>query len=153
MTALDTFPKFSVASDIRAVQVALTERLAEITDQATKEGMFLLLCFRAYCGIDTMTAELPMLYVYTTLQEFEQQLLEEEESTRTSELERTPLRERNVRPAPAQVRLKSALLWSHHLLANSKRKDISHWSVELKVWAIAKIGSVTCAWPLIWLAS
>lgn len=38
------------------------------------------------------------------------------------------------------VSLKSALLWSHHLLATSKRKDIQHWSVELRVWAVAKIG-------------
>jgi hypothetical protein len=40
------------------------------------------------------------------------------------------------------ARLKRALLWSHHLLAQSKRKAIVDWSSELDLWAISKPGYV-----------
>lgn len=82
-----------------------------------------------------------MVYVYSSLQEFVQQLGEEGEREPAMEITNTSMQEKStVEPSP--VRLKGALLWSHHLLATSKRKDIQHWSTELNVWAIAKIGSV-----------
>lgn len=41
---------------------------------------------------------------------------------------------------PPKLATKCSLLWAHHLLATSKRKDIQHWAAELQVWAIAKTG-------------
>lgn len=87
-----------------------------------------------------------MLHMYTSLQE----VMESPEMSEN--LDKKPDNEANPSgitssqaPAqdehgPARLRMKSALLWAHHLLANSKRKDIQHWSTELKVWVIAKIG-------------
>lgn len=50
-----------------------------------------------------------------------------------------------AKKADAKAKILSAkctLLWAHHLLASSKRKDIQHWSTELQVWSIARVGSV-----------
>jgi hypothetical protein len=40
------------------------------------------------------------------------------------------------------INLKRALMWSHHLLAQSKRIDIVKWSSELDLWCISKPGCV-----------
>lgn len=32
------------------------------------------------------------------------------------------------------------IFWSHHLLANSKRRDLNHWSQELSIWTVLKVG-------------
>lgn len=80
-----------------------------------------------------------MLFTYTSLQESEQELEDKAQNVVLGETASTA----EVKPeesGPTPVRMKSALLWSHHLLATSKRKDIQHWSTDLKVWAIAKIG-------------
>lgn len=44
--------------------------------------------------------------------------------------------------ASGPLQLKTTLLWSHHLLATSKRKDIIAWSHELELWGLARPGSV-----------
>ncbi|KAK4701626.1 hypothetical protein P7C70_g4605, partial [Phenoliferia sp. Uapishka_3] len=36
--------------------------------------------------------------------------------------------------------LKEVLIWSHHLLATGKRKNIIQWAAELEIWGIAKPG-------------
>jgi len=38
------------------------------------------------------------------------------------------------------IHVKFAIIWSHHLLATSKRKDIIEWSDELGLWGISKPG-------------
>ncbi|GAA5885482.1 hypothetical protein JCM3774_003365 [Rhodotorula dairenensis] len=38
------------------------------------------------------------------------------------------------------LQLKVVLLWSHHLLATSKRKDIVAWSHELQLWVLSRPG-------------
>ena len=38
---------------------------------------------------------------------------------------------------------KFVIIWAHHLLATSKRKDIIKWSEELDLAGISKPGSVT----------
>ncbi|GJN92109.1 hypothetical protein Rhopal_005138-T1 [Rhodotorula paludigena] len=38
------------------------------------------------------------------------------------------------------LQLKTVLLWSHHLLATSKRKDIVAWSTELELYGLSKPG-------------
>ncbi|GAA6013370.1 hypothetical protein JCM11491_006369 [Sporobolomyces phaffii] len=43
-------------------------------------------------------------------------------------------------PGVGPIALKVTLIWSHHLLATSKRKDIVAWSTELRLWGIAKPG-------------
>ncbi|GAA5851902.1 hypothetical protein JCM5353_005879 [Sporobolomyces roseus] len=43
-------------------------------------------------------------------------------------------------PKPGPITLKCTLLWSHHLLATSKRKDIVSWSTELRLFGISKPG-------------
>lgn len=47
---------------------------------------------------------------------------------------------RPARQRPSSLRLKVTLLWSHHLLATGKRKDIVQWSTELKLWGLSKPG-------------
>jgi hypothetical protein len=37
-------------------------------------------------------------------------------------------------------RIMRVLIWSHHLLATSKRKDIIDWCLELSLWGISKPG-------------
>ena len=137
----DAFPVFAVTSDSRAIQVAATDRLREIIHSAEEEGTPSLASCALFsqAGLTLLSTELPMVYVYSALQEFIQQLEEEEESTHLAEIRRASTQESNT-VVPRPVRLKSALLWSHHLLATSKRKDIQHWSTELNVWAVAKIG-------------
>ncbi|CAO1630925.1 unnamed protein product [Parajaminaea phylloscopi] len=46
--------------------------------------------------------------------------------------------------APSQTSFKMAcvIFWSHHLIANSKRRDFASWSTELGLWVLLKIG-----WP------
>lgn len=46
------------------------------------------------------------------------------------------------RPLQRTVRVKRVLLWSHHLLAISKRKDIVSWSSELSLAGLSKPGCV-----------
>lgn len=48
-------------------------------------------------------------------------------------------------PHVAAPRFKRVLLWAHHLLATSKRKDIQAWSSELDVWSLSKTGCVAPA--------
>ncbi|GAA5965467.1 hypothetical protein JCM3765_003292 [Sporobolomyces pararoseus] len=43
-------------------------------------------------------------------------------------------------PGTGSIALKCTLIWSHHLLATSKRKDIVAWSTELKLFGISKPG-------------
>lgn len=38
------------------------------------------------------------------------------------------------------LQLKIVLMWSHHLLATSKRKDIVAWSHELQLWVLSRPG-------------
>ncbi|BGP52607.1 hypothetical protein JCM8202_004865 [Rhodotorula sphaerocarpa] len=46
-----------------------------------------------------------------------------------------------AQPRPSgPLQLKTTLLWSHHLLATSKRKDIIAWSHELELWGLARPG-------------
>ncbi|BGP28539.1 hypothetical protein JCM10296v2_000275 [Rhodotorula toruloides] len=45
-----------------------------------------------------------------------------------------------ARPPPGPLQLKTVLMWSHHLLATSKRKDIVAWSTELELWGLSKPG-------------
>lgn len=87
-----------------------------------------------------------MLYLYTSLQSivqtsdaFQTAVLSDKEQTQDQAAEQEAKRTIST---GKRLQCKSALLWAHHLLANSKRKDIQHWSTELKVWAIAKIGCV-----------
>ncbi|KAK9900307.1 hypothetical protein P389DRAFT_10611 [Cystobasidium minutum MCA 4210] len=113
-------PIFSAVSDNRSVQTTLTENIKNLSGLARHEDM-------------------PMVYMYTGLQEAidSSPVLREAED---DEAVNTMTAPDHPAPAPRRLRSKSALLWAHHLLANSKRKDIQHWSTELKVWAIAKIG-------------
>ncbi|CAO1638172.1 unnamed protein product [Sympodiomycopsis kandeliae] len=39
-----------------------------------------------------------------------------------------------------QIILSRTIIWSHHLIAPSKRKDFSNWSHELNLWILLKIG-------------
>lgn len=43
-------------------------------------------------------------------------------------------------PSTGPIKLKCTLIWSHHLLATSKRKDIVSWSSELNLYGISKPG-------------
>lgn len=56
-------------------------------------------------------------------------------STEAKEEER-----RTIPPTTGPIALKCTLIWSHHLLATSKRKDIVAWSTELKLFGISKPG-------------
>jgi hypothetical protein len=47
--------------------------------------------------------------------------------------------ESQVEEAP-DLCLKRVLIWSHHLLAISKRKDIVNWASELQLWGYSKPG-------------
>ena len=38
------------------------------------------------------------------------------------------------------MKVKTVFLWAHHLLAQSKRKDIKHWSTELGIWTVHLVG-------------
>ncbi|GAA5972705.1 hypothetical protein JCM11641_002985 [Rhodosporidiobolus odoratus] len=44
------------------------------------------------------------------------------------------------RPKAGPLQLKVVLLWSHHLLATGKRKDIVAWSTELELFGLSKPG-------------
>lgn len=46
------------------------------------------------------------------------------------------------RQDPELLRIKRTLIWSHHLLAISKRKDIVAWSAELQLAGLSKPGYV-----------
>lgn len=81
------------------------------------------------------------MYMYTALQErllaFKTRVQTEIESkTDTSALAKSALPQH----LGGRGSVKTALFWSHHLLATSKRKDLQHWSTELGVWTLAKIG-------------
>jgi hypothetical protein len=92
--------------------------------------------------LTTALSDMPMFYVYTTLQaeaDVDDTESQGSEGSRPSHRQETTLSER-AKLAASEEKVKTALLWSHHLLANSKRKDIQHWSTELQVWAIAKVG-------------
>ncbi|GAA5828241.1 hypothetical protein JCM11251_002653 [Rhodosporidiobolus azoricus] len=79
---------------------------------------------------------LPVFTLYTALQEWiaSNPLM----SSRQPSAEPAPAPPRRPKPGPLQ--LKTTLLWSHHLLATSKRKDIVAWSTELELWGLAKPG-------------
>lgn len=40
------------------------------------------------------------------------------------------------------LKMSCVIFWSHHLIANSKRRDFAAWSTELRLWTLLKIG-----WP------
>ncbi|KAM0754422.1 DUF1115-domain-containing protein [Meredithblackwellia eburnea MCA 4105] len=80
--------------------------------------------------------ELPLFTLFTNLQAY---------------LAFNPLPEASADPLPLSVvqspsqslpplLLKQVLIWTHHLLATSKRKDIIQWSAELDIWSISKPG-------------
>lgn len=140
-------PIFSAVSDNRSVQTTLTENIKNLSGLARHEGKLRLAVWFAIFG-SLKVADMPMVYMYTGLQEAidSSPVLREAED---DEAVNTMTAPDHPAPAPRRLRSKSALLWAHHLLANSKRKDIQHWSTELKVWAIAKIGfvkDVTSPW-------
>jgi len=92
-------------------------------------------------------SDMPMIYVFTTLQadaDLEDSASQVSEDGRNVQCHIQEESHGREKPANDELRIKTALLWSHHLLANSKRKDIQHWSIELQVWAVAKIGCVKC---------
>ncbi|GAA5858833.1 hypothetical protein JCM8547_005006 [Rhodosporidiobolus lusitaniae] len=75
---------------------------------------------------------LPVFTVFTAMQEY---LASRPPSSASAET--TP------EPAPQAgpfFQLKTTLLWSHHLLATSKRKDILAISAELELWGVSKPG-------------
>ncbi|BGP12434.1 hypothetical protein JCM10213_007000 [Rhodosporidiobolus nylandii] len=78
---------------------------------------------------------LPVFTLFTVLQEW--LTANPLPSSRQSSAEPAPP---PVRPKAGPLQLKVVLLWSHHLLATSKRKDIVAWSTELELWGLSKPG-------------
>lgn len=101
---------------------------------APDDGCF---CFLAHANSYTLSpAEFPIFFTVTSMQEHVSTMAEANEHE-----SREPIATASpVKVQPTRVETKCALLWSHHLLAMSKRKDIQHWSVELKLWSLTKIG-------------
>lgn len=112
-----TIPSFAVSHNDRGAQEELQKALDACTTSAAAE-------------------EYPTFYVFTNMQEHVSAV----ESSLESENAASRTVTSNEPPQRKAVETKCALLWSHHLLAMSKRKDIQHWSVELKLWSLAKIG-------------
>ncbi|GAA5997175.1 uncharacterized protein JCM10292_000077 [Rhodotorula paludigena] len=77
---------------------------------------------------------LPVFTVYTALQEH--LAAHPPVSSAPSDRPVQPARPRPTGP----LQLKTVLLWSHHLLATSKRKDIVAWSTELELYGLSKPG-------------
>ncbi|GAA5909264.1 hypothetical protein JCM6882_003782 [Rhodosporidiobolus microsporus] len=78
---------------------------------------------------------LPVFTLYTALQEWI--TANPLSSSRQASAEPAPPPQR---PKAGPFQLKTTLLWSHHLLATSKRKDIVAWSTELELWGLSKPG-------------
>ncbi|GAA6059367.1 hypothetical protein JCM10212_003265 [Sporobolomyces blumeae] len=80
---------------------------------------------------------LPTFTLFTLLKEYvaEHPLVT---TALTTDDEAPPSQPEPKRAGPIQ--LKTTLIWSHHLLATSKRKDIVSWSTELLLWGISKPG-------------
>lgn len=48
--------------------------------------------------------------------------------------------EPHVTVPPKQLAMRRVIFWSHHLVAPSKRKELTAWCAELSVWGILKLG-------------
>ncbi|GAA5981425.1 hypothetical protein JCM10908_004105 [Rhodotorula pacifica] len=100
----------------REDQVRLTHKFEAVRERTRSEG-----------------APLPVFTVFTALQEY---------------LATHPPAEAAAAAGPATkpvqgsgpLQLKVVLMWSHHLLATSKRKDIVAWSHELDLWVLSRPG-------------
>lgn len=67
----------------------------------------------------------------------------EHRKVRVGSLAGRTLRLTSSERAAGPFQLKTTLLWSHHLLATSKRKDIVAWSTELSLYGLSKPGCVS----------
>ncbi|GAA5922723.1 uncharacterized protein JCM15063_003402 [Sporobolomyces koalae] len=82
-------------------------------------------------------ATLPVFTLFTSIKEW--LIANPLRSTTVSESEITTEQPRRVQPS-GPIALKTTLIWSHHLLATSKRKDIVAWSTELGLFGVSKPG-------------
>ncbi|GAA5899178.1 hypothetical protein JCM5296_000358 [Sporobolomyces johnsonii] len=78
---------------------------------------------------------LPGFTIFTSLQEYLAANPVKAPSRSSQDLPRTA-----SPPKSGPLQLKTTLIWSHHLLATSKRKDIVAWSTELTLFGISKPG-------------
>ncbi|GAA5823390.1 hypothetical protein JCM3770_006849 [Rhodotorula araucariae] len=117
-------PDFSLHSLTlgREDQARLRRELDRVVDRVQDEG-----------------SSLPVFTVYAALQEY---LSANPPSATGSSRARSAEAQAEAPPAPpvGPFQLKTTLLWSHHLLATSKRKDIVAWSTELGLYGISKPG-------------
>ncbi|GAA5838062.1 hypothetical protein JCM3766R1_004189 [Sporobolomyces carnicolor] len=82
-------------------------------------------------------ATLPVFTLFTSIKEW----LANHPLKETRSFEQSRAEERRQEPPkPGPIALKCTLIWSHHLLATSKRKDIIAWSTELSLFGISKPG-------------
>ncbi|GAA5908076.1 uncharacterized protein JCM6883_004109 [Sporobolomyces salmoneus] len=81
-------------------------------------------------------ATLPVFTLFTSIKEWlVSNPLEPTPTSNANQEERRP-----APPSSGPIALKCTLIWSHHLLATSKRKDIVAWSTELSLAGISKPG-------------
>lgn len=133
----DAKPAFSVRGSNRSLQEQIAGQLPTLAEQAGNEGRStyrrLVNLKFAHC-----MPEMPMFQMFTLLEEYISGLpVNEQNGSRVSQQDQTA--SKNSARAGI-VQSKCALLWSHHLLATSKRKDLQAWSSELQVWTLSKIG-------------
>ena len=125
-------PLSTVSCDDRTVQEAVASRLSGLQKEASgfgKRAQHL----HAAVSLNRISLDYPMFEVFSSLQETIVALpLQQDDNVKRVV---SPQSE----PMP-KLSTKCALLWAHHLLAPSKRKDIQQWAAELQVWAIAKTG-------------
>ncbi|GAA5870394.1 hypothetical protein JCM16303_001988 [Sporobolomyces ruberrimus] len=81
-------------------------------------------------------ATLPVFTLFTSIKEY----IATNPLAASSSTVETAERRQPSAPRTGPIQLAITLIWSHHLLATSKRKDIVAWSTELKLFGISKPG-------------
>lgn len=118
----------------RGQHVLLNEELGRQSELLREEGPSFYRSERTRSELfGRSDADYPIFSLFSSLREFIESLPNldppPEESTPTIS---TVLQE--------DLRLKECVLWSHHLLATGKRKDIVNWASELQLYGISKPG-------------
>ncbi|GAA5955322.1 hypothetical protein JCM8115_001914 [Rhodotorula mucilaginosa] len=125
----------------------------DVTVQLPRPGLSLLLCDRAELAVQySEEADLPHMALHCAGLEREDQaqLTREFEAIQAIFKNGSRAKEEWVlmtffaprlrRVGHEPLQLKIVLMWSHHLLATSKRKDIVAWSHELQLWVLSRPG-------------
>lgn len=107
----------------------LKESLATRATEWEEQGVSSLFFFELVTAAQTYLAEHPSPS-------------EEQSANQSSRGAADFIADQSVKAEPKAIRLKRAILWSHHLKAPSKLKDFNNWCPELDLWGILLVG-----WP------